>query len=86
VLRIVLTALGVLFLALAFFRINARQIDRTGLCGSIVQGSTHDDGGFNTSECNRWRHRDEVTAAAFVIIGVAALGLGVSQAFYTRNR
>jgi hypothetical protein len=86
VLRIVLTALGVLFFALAFFRINARQIDRTGLCGSIVQGSTHDDGGSNTSECNRLRHRDEVTAVAFVIIGVAALGLGVGHAFYTRNR
>jgi hypothetical protein len=32
------------------------------------------------------RHRDEVTAVVFVIIGVAGLGLGVGHAFYTRRR
>jgi hypothetical protein len=86
VFRIVLIVLGVLFLVLAFFRLNIRQVDRTGLCGSIVQGSTHDDGGSSTSDCNHLRHRDGVTAVAFVIIGIAALGVGVGHAFYTRNR
>jgi hypothetical protein len=86
VFRIALIALGVVFLALAFFKLNVRQIDRTGLCGSIVQGSTHDDGGSTTPECNRLRHRDGGAAVAFVIIGVAGLGLGVGHAFFTRNR
>jgi hypothetical protein len=82
----VLIALGVLFLVLAFFRLNVRQIDRTGLCGSIVEGSTHDDGGSSTRDCNRLRHHNGEAAVAFVIIGVAALGLGVGHAIYTRNR
>jgi hypothetical protein len=38
VFQIALIALGVVFLALAFFKLNVRQIDRTGLCGSVVQG------------------------------------------------
>ena len=62
VFRIALIALGVVFLALAFFKLNVRQIDRTGLCGSIVQGSTHDDGGSTTADCNRMRHGDGVAA------------------------
>ena len=86
VFRVVLIVLGTLFLGLAFFRLNIRQIDGTGLCGSIVQGSTHDDGGSRTSDCNRLRHHDGVAAVAFVIIGVAALGFGVGHTFYTRSR
>jgi len=86
VLRFVLIGLGLLFLALAFFRLNDRPIDRTGLCGSIVQGPAHDDGGSETSECNRLRHHDGVTAVAFVIIGVITAGIGVGQAFSIRKR
>ena len=56
VFRIVLIVLGVLLFVLAISRLNDRQIDRTGLCGSIVQGSTHDDGGSTTADCNRLRH------------------------------
>jgi hypothetical protein len=86
VLRSVIIALAVLFLVLAFFRLNVREIDRTGLCGSVVQGSTHDDSGSSTRDCNRLRHRDGVAAVALVIIGVAALGVGVGDAIYTRER
>ncbi len=86
VFRIVLITLGVLFLVLAIFRLNVREIDRTGLCGSIVQGSSHDDGGASTHDCNRLRHGDGAAAAAFVIVGVAALGFGVGHALYARNR
>ncbi len=84
--RIVLIVLGVLFFVLAFFRLNVREIDRTGLCGSIVQGSSHDDGGASTHDCNRLRQDDGVAAEAFVIIGVVTLGFGVGHALYTRNR
>jgi hypothetical protein len=86
VFRIVLVVLGVLFFVLAIYRLNVRQVDRTGLCGSIVQGPSHDDGGSSTHDCNRLRHDDGVAVAAFMILGVAALGFGVGQALYTRNR
>ena len=37
VLRIVLVVLGVLLFVLAISRLNDRHIDRTGLCGSVIQ-------------------------------------------------
>lgn len=86
VFRIVLIVLGVLFLLLALYKLNVRQIDRTGLCGSIIQGSTYDDGGSSTPDCNHLRHHDEVDAVAFAIVGVVALGFGVGQSLYTRHR
>ena len=88
VFRIVLIVLGVVFFVLAILRLNVREIDRTGLCGSIVQGSSHDDGGASTHDCNRLRHDEGVAAAAFVIVivAVAALEFGVGHALYTRNR
>ena len=84
--RIVLVVLGLLFFALAFSKLNVRQADGTGLCGSIVQGSAHDDGGSRTPDCNRLRHHDGVTAVEFAIIGIAALGIVVGHSFYTRNQ
>ena len=45
VVRVAIIALGVLFFLLAIVRLNVREIDKTGLCGSIVQGSSWDDGG-----------------------------------------
>jgi hypothetical protein len=86
VFRIVLIVVGVLFFVLAIFRLNVREIDRTGLCGSIVQGSSHDDGGSSSHDCNRLRHDDGVTAAVFFIVGVAALGFGIGHTLSTRNR
>lgn len=84
--RIVLIVLGVLLLFVTIFRLNDRQIDRTGLCGSIVQGSRFDDGGSSTPDCNRLRHRDEVAAAAFAVLGMAALGVAAGHTFYIRTR
>jgi hypothetical protein len=86
VFRIVLIALGVLFLVLAIVRLNVREIDRTGLCGSIVQGSSHDDGGASTDDCNRFRHNDGIAAGAFLILAVTSLGVGVGHILYTRTR
>jgi hypothetical protein len=86
VFRILIFALGVVFLVLAMVRLNIREIDRTGLCGSIVQGSTYDDGGASTPDCNRRRHDDGVATAAFFVLAVASLGLGVGHILFTRAR
>jgi hypothetical protein len=86
VFRFVIIALGVLFLVLAIFRLNVREIDKTGLCGSIVQGSSHDDGSASTHDCNRLRHNDSVATAAFLIFAVASIGLAVGHILYTRTR
>lgn len=86
VLRIVVVVLGMVFIALALLRLNVREINRTGLCGNIVQGSSFDDGGSSTRECNRLRHDDRVAAAMFGILGVAAVGVGVSAGRIVRAR
>jgi hypothetical protein len=86
VFRIVLIALGVLLLVLAIARLNVREINRTGLCGSILQGSRYDDGGASTTDCDRLRHDDGDAAAAFLIIAIATLGVGVGHVLYTRTR
>jgi hypothetical protein len=85
VFRIVLIVLGVLLFALAISKLNDRRIDKTGLCGSIVQGSRYDDGGSSTSECNRLRHRDGVAAAAFATLGIVAIGVVAGHFFYARK-
>ena len=82
VFRVTIIVLGVVFFLLAFVRLNVREIDKTGLCGSIVQGSSWDDGGAITHDCNRLRRNDGVATAAFFVLAVASLGLGV----YTRTR
>lgn len=86
VFRIVLVVLGVLLFVLAISRLNDRQVDRTGLCGSVVQGPRYDDGGSRTPDCNRLRHRDGVAAAVFAILGVVSLGVVAGHTFYARNR
>lgn len=86
VLRIALIVFGVLLLGLAIARLNDRQIDRTGLCGSIVQGPRYDDGGSRTPDCDRLRHRDGVVAAALAILGLAAAGVAAGHTLYTRHR
>ena len=86
VLRIVLVVLGVLLFVLAISRLNDRQIDRTGLCGSVVQGSRYDDGGSSTPDCNRLRHRDGVAAVAFAALGIVAIGAVAGHAVHARNR
>lgn len=86
VVRVVIIALGVVFFLLAIVRLNVREIDKTGLCGSIVQGSSWDDGGASTHDCNRLRHNDGVATAAFFVVAVASLGLGVGHVLYTRTR
>jgi hypothetical protein len=86
VFRVVLVVVAVVFIALAFFRLNVRQINRTGLCGSILQGPSFDDGGSSTPDCNHLRHDDTVAAVAFGILGVAALGVGVSFGHTLRAR
>jgi hypothetical protein len=83
---VVIIALGVLFFVLAIVRLNVREIDRTGLCGSIVQGSSHDDGGASTHDCNRLRHNDGVATVVFFILTVASFGLGVGHVLYSRTR
>jgi hypothetical protein len=85
VFRVVIIALGVLFFVLAIVRLNIREIDKTGLCGSIVQGSSHDDGGASTHDCNRFRHNDGVATAAFFIVAVGLIGLGVGHILCTRS-
>ncbi len=85
VVRVVIIVLGLLFFVLAIVRLNVREIDKTGLCGSIVQGSSHDDGGASTRDCNRLRHDDGVTTAAFFVVAIAALGLGVGHILYART-
>jgi hypothetical protein len=85
VFRVVIIALGVLFLFLAFARLNVREVDKTGLCGSIVQGSSHDDGGSSTHDCNRLRHDDGIATTAFLIVALASLGVGVGHILYVRR-
>jgi hypothetical protein len=85
VVRVVIIGLGVVFFVLAIVRLNVREIDKTGLCGSIVQGSSHDDGGASTPACNRLRHHDGVATAAFFILAVASIGGGVGHILYTRG-
>jgi hypothetical protein len=86
IVRVVIIAPGVLFFLLAIVRLNVREVDRTGLCGSIVQGSSWDDGGASTHDCNRRRHNDGVATAVFFVLAVASLGLGVGHILYTRTR
>jgi hypothetical protein len=86
VFRVVIIALGVVLLVLAFIRLNVREVDKTGLCGSIVQGSTYDDGGASTHDCNRLRHDDGVATAVLFVLGAASLGVGVGHIVYTRTR
>jgi hypothetical protein len=83
VFRVVVFALGLVFLVLAVYRLNVREIDKPGLCGSLVQGSSHDDGGASTPACNRLRHNDSVATAAFFVLAVASFGLGVGHILYT---
>jgi hypothetical protein len=84
-LRVVIIALGVSAFFLAIGRLNVRETNRTGLCGSLVQGSRWDDGGASTHDCNRLRHKDGVATAALFILALASLGLGVGHIFYTRS-
>ena len=86
VFRIALVVLGVLLFVLAISRLNDRQIDRTGLCGSVIQGPRYDDGGSSTPDCNRLRHRDGVAATAFATIGMVAIGVVAGHAVYARRR
>ena len=86
VFRVVVIVLGVLFFVLGVVRLNVREINRAGLCGSIVQGSRWDDGGASTPDCNRLRHHDLVVTAAFFILAVAPIGLAIGHVLYTRNR
>jgi hypothetical protein len=86
IVRVVIIVLGVSFFLLAVVRLNVREIDKTGLCGSIVQGSRWDDGGASTPDCNRLRHHDVVVTAALFILAAASLGLGIGQIVYTRSR
>jgi hypothetical protein len=86
VVRVVIIALGILFTVLAIARLNVREIDKTGLCGSLVQGSSHDDGGASTHDCNRLRYRDGIATAAFFILAVGSFGLAVGHIIYTRSR
>jgi hypothetical protein len=68
---------------LAIARLNVRETDKSGLCGSLVQGSKWDDGGASTHDCNRLRHNDGVATAALFILAIASLGWGVGQILYT---
>jgi hypothetical protein len=86
VVRAVIIVLGVVFFVLGVVRLNVREIDRTGLCGSIVQGSSWDDGGSNTHDCNRLRNNDRIATGAFFILAAASFGLGIGHMLYTRAR
>jgi hypothetical protein len=77
VFRVVIILLGVVSLVFAAGRLNVREANRTGLCGSVAQGPSHDDGGASTHDCNRLRHDDGVASAALVILAVTSLGVGV---------
>jgi hypothetical protein len=83
VFRIAIFALGLVFLVLAINRLNVREIDKPGLCGSLVQGSSHDDGGASTPDCNRLRHHDGVATAVFFVLAIASFGLVVGHVLHT---
>jgi hypothetical protein len=83
---VVIIVLGFSFFVLGVVRLNVREINRTGLCGSIVQGSRWDDGGASTPDCNRLRHHDLVVTAALFILAVASIGLAIGHILYTRTR
>ena len=76
---------GVLFLLATVYKLNDRQIDGPGLCGSVLQGARFDDGGSRTPDCNDLRHRDEVRAAAFALLGAASFGVGVGLTVRARK-
>lgn len=84
--RVAIVVTGVLCLALALGRLTEREVDRAGLCGSIVQGSSWDDGGASTRDCNRLRHDDEVVTAAFFTLALVSLGMTVGRVLHVRTK
>jgi hypothetical protein len=82
VFRVVIILLGVASLALAVGRLNVREVDRTGLCGSVVQGPSHDDGGASPHDCGRLRHNDGVASAALFVLAAISVGTGVGLILY----
>ena len=53
-----------------------------GGCGSVIQGSTYDDGGASPDECRKKRHHETVMALELFVIAVAAGGTGVGLAVH----
>jgi hypothetical protein len=83
---VLIIVLGVLFLLLAIGRLTVREIDKPGLCGSIVQGPSWDDGGASTHVCNQLRHDDGLEMAGFFILALASFGFGVGHLVYRTGR
>jgi hypothetical protein len=79
VLRIALVVAAVLTLVAGLAELNVRETARStyvagglGGCGSVIQGSTYDDGGASPGECRQKRHHETVIALGLFVITVAA--------------
>ena len=90
VLRIALVVAAVLALVAGLAELNVRETARStyvagglGGCGSVIQGSTYDDGGASPDECRKKRHHDTLIALDLFVITVALVGAGVGRIVYT---
>ena len=89
VLRIALVVAAVLALVAGLAELNVRDTARStylagglGGCGSVIQGSTYDDGGASPDECRNKRHHDTLMALELFVITVVAGGAGVGLVIY----
>ena len=89
VLRIALVVAAVLAIVAGLAELNVRETARStfvagglGGCGSVIQGSTYDDGGASPDECRKKRHHETVMALELFVIAVAAGGTGVGLAVH----
>jgi flagellar basal body-associated protein FliL len=89
VLRIALVVVAVLALVAGLAALNVRETARStyvagglGGCGSVIQGSTYDDGGASPDECRKKRHHSTVIALELFLVTVAAGGAGVGLVVY----
>jgi hypothetical protein len=92
VFRIALVAAAVLALVAGLAELNVRETARSpsvagglGGCGSIIQGSTYDDGGASPDQCRKKRHHDTTIALELFVMTVAAGSAGVALMVYSRR-
>jgi hypothetical protein len=89
VFRIALVVVAVLALVAGLAELNVRETAPStyvagglGGCGSVIQGSTFDDGGASPDECRKKRHHDTTIALELFVIAVAAGSTGIGLMIY----